>query len=140
MHDAKPAWPTDLKIFASLSAVWAVALMARVIAREVIFGTPIQAVIGGMKFYGDGASMVLLIEAAIFATFAIGIATEQRWGLMLALFYLAEVVISHLVFVITYFHDLGESAHVRFAAAEGPAVVLILLYVWIRSRDLLARP
>jgi|YelNatPaOPRAMG01_1025707.scaffolds.fasta_scaffold00286_28 hypothetical protein len=139
MQDSSKArWPADLKLFAILSATWAFGLAGRAaFGMTPLTHAPLQAVIAGMKFYGDAARMVLAIEAAIFAAFAAGILLERRWGLILALCYLAEVVVSHFIFIIAYLDDLSQSLDVRIAAAEGPAVVLLLLYVWIRSRDIL---
>ena len=139
MQDSsKSRWPADLKLFAILSAAWALGLAGRAASGATLFThVPLEAVIAGMKFYGDAARIVLGIEAAIFTVFAAGILLERRWGLMLALGYLAEVVLSHFIFVLAYLDDLSQSLDVRIAAAEGPAVVLLLLYVWIRSRDLL---
>ncbi|HEY6394850.1 MAG TPA: hypothetical protein VIX12_05485 [Candidatus Binataceae bacterium] len=98
---------------------------------------PMQAVVGGMKFFGDQARIVLTVQAVFFLTFALGIVARRRWGLLLALFYMAEVVLSHLVFILVYFTYPGESFHVRMAAVEGPSMVLITLYLWIRSKDLI---
>jgi hypothetical protein len=132
-------WPQDLKFFALFSAFWAAGLTARVLVRQVTMysGGPLETVIGGMKFYGPLARALTLVQASIFAGFAIGIATERKWGLILALFYMVQVVMSHLIFMIAYMYDPTQGANVRVAALGGAIAVLILLYLWIRARDLL---
>lgn len=139
-QDRKTPWPRDLKIFALVSAAWAAGLTVRILMRDASYyapDTPLQAVIGGMKFFGPTARVVLLVQATIFAAFAIGIVAERKWGLVLALFYMTEVVMSHLIFMLAYMGDMTESASLRVAGAEGAGAVLVLLYLWIRSRDLL---
>ncbi len=133
------AWPRDLKIFALLVSVWGAGLLARVVTHSFMFYSVVdlQAVIGGIKFFGDDAKFVLLGQALIFEAIGIGILAERRWGLVLALAYLTQVVISHLVFVIAYMPNPTETGHVRIAALEGPVAVAILLYVWVRSRAIL---
>ncbi len=138
-QNRKP-WPRDLKLFALFSALWAAAITIRILLADYSdFGVnaDLQAIIGGMKFLGTAARVVLLAQATIFAAFAVGVATERKWGLVLALFYLAETIISHLIYMMAYMDTFGESAHLRTAAAEGVFAVLVLLYLWIRSRDLL---
>ncbi len=138
---AATAWPRDLKIFALCSALWGLGLVARILYAggllDFMPDTRLQAVIGGLKFYGETARIVLVMQAAIFIAFATAILAERRWGLVLALGYMVEVVASHLAFVIGYMDDPAQSVHVRTAALQGPVAVLILLYLWIRSRDLL---
>jgi hypothetical protein len=56
---------------------------------------------------------------------------------MLALIYGAEVVLSHLVFVTAYLDVRPEWYHVHLAANEGPFVVLLTLYLWIRACELI---
>jgi hypothetical protein len=132
-------WPLDLRLFAVMAALWATYLAARVLLHDSyaeIFD-PLQAVLGGIKFYGGAARAVLLVQAGIFWAIAVGILARRRWGLALALFYMAEVVMSHLIFILAYFNDRGEWMHVRMAAFEGPSMVLITLYLWIRARALL---
>jgi hypothetical protein len=132
-------WPQDLKFFALFSAFWAAGLTARVLVRQVTMysGGPLETVIGGMKFYGPLARALTLVQASVFAGFAIGIATERKWGLILAIFYMVQVVMSHLIFMIAYMYDPTQGANVRVAALGGAIAVLILLYLWIRARDLL---
>ena len=135
----EPAWPRDLKIFALLAGAWAVGLAARVLAFQFadydVLG-PLQAVLAGIKFYGGAARVVLIGQAAIFAMIAVGIGTQRSWGLVLGVIYMTQVVVSHLVFVIAYMDSLTEAPHVRTAALTGPIAVLILLYLWIRTREL----
>ena len=72
-----------------------------------------------------------------FSTVALGLAAERKWGLVLALVYMLEVVISDLIFMMTYMGDLSQGRNVRVAGLIGIVAVLILLYLWIRARDLL---
>ena len=73
--------------------------------------------------------MVLIVQAGIFAVIAIGIFFHRRWGLLLALWYMVEVVMSHLAFVIAYMPIHSEWDNVRAVASQGPMVVLITLYL-----------
>jgi hypothetical protein len=68
---------------------------------------------------------------------AIGLAAERRWGLLLALVYMLGVVVSNLIFMMTYMDDLAQGRSVRISGLTGIVSVLILLYLWIRARDLL---
>jgi hypothetical protein len=61
----------------------------------------------------------------------------HRWGLLLALFFMAQVVMSHLAFVIAYLPLRFAWATVRETAMQGPMMVLITLYLWIRASDLI---
>ncbi len=139
MHaPSKARWPADLKLFAILSAAWAAGLLGRAVLGATPFShAPLASVIAGMKFYGQPARAVLAVKGAVLVTLALGIIIERRWSLVVALCYFAESVLSHFIFVIAYLDDLSQSLHVRVAAAEGPFVVLLLLYLWIRSRDIL---
>ena len=80
----------------------------------------------------------MTVQAIAFAAFGIGILLHQRWGLILALLYFAQVVISHIIFFATNFSVPLQAIHVKITAVEAPIVVVILLYLWIRSRPLLA--
>ena len=73
----------------------------------------------------------------IFAAFGIGILLRQRWGLILALLYFAQVVISHIIFFVTNFSVPSQVVHVKITAVEALIVFLIFVYLWIRSRSLL---
>jgi hypothetical protein len=44
---------------------------------------------------------------------------------------------SHLAFVVAYLPIQSEWMHVRAVASEGPIVVLVTLYLWIRACDLI---
>ena len=90
-----------------------------------------------MRFNGYDARVVLIVQAGIFAAIAIGIFFHRRWGLLLALCYMVEVVMSHLAFVIAYLPMRSEWENVRAVASQGPMVVLITLYLWIRAYDLI---
>jgi len=132
-------WPFDLRVFAIMAGIWAICLVMRAFVNlgdyEVF--DPLQVVFGGVRFQGDTARIVLIVEAGIFASVAIGIFAEQRWGLLLALCFLAEVVMSHLAFVIAYLPIRSEWMTVRATAMQGPTIVLITLYLWIRASDLI---
>ena len=101
---------------------------------------PARAVIGGSVFYGSQAQFVLLVEAAVFWVMAVGMITGRRWSLLLSLFYMAGTVVSYLVFIIAYMDTRAEWTHVRMAVRVGPTLVLVTLYLWIRSRDLIFDP
>jgi hypothetical protein len=132
-------WPRDLKIFALLAALWAAALTARIVMRDVTYYSqaPLEAVLLGMKFDGYPARLVLVAQAMAVSTLAIGLAAERGWGLLLALVYMLEVVVSNLIFMMTYMDDLAQGRSVRISGLTGIVSVLILLYLWIRARDLL---
>ena len=122
-----------------MALAWAVCLVMRAFAHpgELDVVDPVQAVFGGVLFDGDAARVVLIVEAGVFASFAIGVLTEQRWGLLLALCFMAQVVMSHLAFVIAYLPIRSEWTTVRETAMQGPMMVLITLYLWIRASDLI---
>jgi len=132
-------WPLDIRVFAIMPLAWAVCLVMRAFAHpgELDVVDPVQAVFGGILFDGDAARVVLIVEAGVFASFAIGVLTEQRWGLLLALCFMAQVVMSHLAFVIAYLPIRSEWTTVRGTAMQGPVMVLITLYLWIRASDLI---
>ena len=133
------SWPLDIRVFAIMAGVWAVCLVMRAFVHpgELDVADPVQAVIGGILFDGDAARVVLIVEAGIFASIAIGVLTEQRWGLLLALCFMAQVVMSHLAFVIAYLPIRSEWMTVHSTAMQGPMMVLITLYLWIRASDLI---
>jgi len=132
-------WPRDLKVFALLTAIWAAWLTARIVMRDVTYyaQAPIEAVLLGMKFDGFSARLVLAGQATAAATLALGLAAERRWGLAFALACMLEVVVSNLIFMMTYMDVIAEGRNVRLAGLVGIVAVLILLYLWIRARDLL---
>ena len=80
----------------------------------------------------------MTIHAIVFAALGIGILLHQRWGLILALFYFAEVVISHIIFFVTNYNVPSQAVHVKITGIEGSIALAILIYLWIRSRPLLA--
>jgi hypothetical protein len=139
-HENQSArWPLDLKIFALLAALWAAGLTARIVMRDLTYysPTPIEAILLGMKFDGYPASLVMAAQVMAAFTVAIGLAAERKWGLLLGLICMLEVVVSNLIFMTTYMDDLAEARNVRLAGLVGIGSVLILLYLWIRARDLL---
>jgi hypothetical protein len=135
-------WPRDLKIFALFSALWAAGLTARILVRDSAYypGAPMEAVVAGIQFGGYSASLVLIAQAMTFSVFAIGIAAERKWGLVLALFYMLEIAFSNLIFMAANIWDFTQGRNVRNSGWIGIAAVLILLYLWIRSRELLFGP
>jgi hypothetical protein len=127
-------------VFAILCTVWSALLIFRAIRDPFSSpGYPFQDVFLGIKFYGHSAHITMTIQAIAFAAFGIGILLHQRWGLILALFYFAEVVISHIIFFATNYNVPSQAVHVKITGIEGPIVLVILLYLWIRSRPL-SRP
>ena len=132
-------WPFDLRVFAVMSALWAacLAVSAFVHVGEMEVVDPVETIFAGVRFSGDDARLVLIVEAGIFAMIALGVFTHRRWGLLLALCYMVEVVMSHLAFVVAYLPIQSEWMHVRAVASEGPIVVLVTLYLWIRACDLI---
>jgi hypothetical protein len=132
-------WPFDLRVFAVLAGLWALCLatMAFVQVADVEVVDPIETIFAGVRFNGDAARVVLIVQAGIFAAIALGVFFHQRWGLLLALCYMAEVVMSHLAFVIAYLPIQSEWMNVRAVASQGPMMVVITLYLWIRGYDLI---
>ena len=133
------AWPFDLRVFAVVAGLWGLclALSAFVSAADVDLVDPIETIFAGVRFNGDDARIVLIVQAAIFAAIAVGVFFHRRWGLLLALCYMAEVVMSHLAFVIAYLPMRPEWENVRAVASQGPMLVLITLYLWMRAYDLI---
>ncbi|HYL60330.1 MAG TPA: hypothetical protein VEU51_15790, partial [Candidatus Acidoferrales bacterium] len=134
-----PKWPFDLSVFAAMSGLWALCLMLAVYAHTASVGLvdPLETVFAGVRFAGDDAQTIVIVEAGIFATISIGMFARQRWALLMALIYMAEVVVSHLVFVIAYLPIRLEWMSVRATALQGPMLVMITLYLWIRGHDFL---
>lgn len=134
-------WPFDLRIFAVVAGLWslclAISALIPVPVADVELVDPIETIFAGVRFAGYDARVVLIVQAGIFAAIAIGIFFHHRWGLLLALFYMAEVVMSHLAFAIAYLPIRSEWQNVRAVASQGPMVVLITLYLWIRAYDLI---
>ena len=135
----QPAWPFDLRVFSVLCALWALCLVLSTFVQigEMQVVDPIETIFAGVRFSGDDARLVLVVEAGIFAMIALGVFTHRRWGLLLALCYMGQVVLSHLAFVIAYLPIQSEWVHVRQVASQGPMMVLITLYLWIRACDLI---
>ena len=132
-------WPIDLRVFGALSLLWSLYLVwvAAIGNPFASYIAPARALIGGNVFYGAHAQLVLLIEAGIFWVIAVGMITGRRWGLVLSLFYMAQSVISHLVFIIAYMDTRSEWVHVEAAVREGSVIVLLTLYLWIRAREVI---
>ena len=139
---ARIFWPFDLHVFAAMAGLWALclALSAFVHVGEIGVVDPVETIFAGVRFNGDDARLVLIVESGIFAMMAIGIFARRRWGLLLALCYMAQVVMSHLAFVIAYLPIKSEWHNVHSVASQGPMMVLITLYLWIRGYDLIFDP
>ncbi len=125
-----------------MAALWAMCLTIRAFVHIGDFDVvdPIATIFAGMRFNGDAARLVLIVEAGIFGAIAIGVFARRRWGLLLALCYMVQVVMSHLAFAIAYLPIRSEWINVRVATSEGPMMVLITLYLWIRACDLIFDP
>src|SRR5208282_67199 len=136
------SWPADLRAFGVMALLWSLYLAWQAMAGDSFgdYVSPVRAIIGGNVFYGPPAQLVLLIEAGIFWVIAVGMITARRWSLVLSLFYMSEMVISCFVFILAYMNSRAELPHVRLAIYQGPPIVLITLYLWIRSRDLIFEP
>jgi hypothetical protein len=134
-------WPFDLRVFAAVAGLWSLCLVISglipVPVADIELVDPIETIFAGVRFAGYDARVVLIVQAAIFAAIAIGVFFHHRWGLLLALLYMVEVVMSHLAFVIAYLPIHSEWQNVRAVASQGPMVVLITLYLWIRACDLI---
>jgi hypothetical protein len=132
-------WPFDLRVFAMLAGLWAICLVIRALVHpsEIYIVDPHQTIFGGVRFEGDTARIVLIVEAGIFASIAIGVLARRQWGLLLALCFMVQVVMSHLAFAIAYLPVRSEWMNVRASACEGPMMVMITLYLWIRATDLI---
>jgi hypothetical protein len=132
-------WPFDLRVFAVVAGLWGLclAISAFIPPESVDLVDPIETIFAGVRFNGYDARIVLIVQAGIFAAIAIGIFFHRRWGLLLALCYMAEVVMSHLAFAIAYLPMRSEWENVRAVASQGPMLVLITLYLWIRACDLI---
>jgi hypothetical protein len=134
-------WPFDLRVFAVVAGLWslclAISALIPVPVADIELVDPIETIFAGVRFAGYDARIVLIVQAGIFAAIAIGVFFHHRWGLLLALFYMVEVVMSHLAFVIAYLPIHSEWENVRAVASQGPMVVLITLYLWIRAYDLI---
>ncbi|MDB5108391.1 MAG: hypothetical protein JWM69_1332 [Candidatus Binatus sp.] len=135
-------WPFDLKVFASLAGLWAICLLISAFFHEgdAALGDPLQAIFAGVRFEDEQARLVLVVEAVIFGSMSVGILLRQRWALLLAVAYMVEVVLSHLTFVIAYLPIRAEWQTVRMVAMQGPMLVLITLYLWIRSSEIIFNP
>jgi hypothetical protein len=132
-------WPRDLRIFAGICIIWSAVLMTRSIFNLSAGGAPLEDVIFGVKFYADQARATMALQAIIFVTFAIGTLMHKRWGLILALLYMAQVIIGHVIFIASNLGVESQHIHVKIASIESPVVLLIALYVWYRARPLIAR-
>lgn len=122
-----------------MAGLWALCLVLRALVHVSHFDVvdPVETIFAGMRLDGDVARVVLIVEAGIFVAMAIGIFARCRWGLLLALCFMVQVVMSHLAFVIAYLPIRSEWRNVRQVASQGPMMVLIALYLWMRACDLI---
>ena len=138
---SQAVWPFDLRVFAVIAGLWSLCLATSALIpvpiADVELVDPIETIFAGVRFAGYDARVVLIVQAGIFAAIAVGVLFHRRWGLLLALFYMVEVVMSHLAFVIAYLPIHSEWENVRAVASQGPMMVLITLYLWIRAYDLI---
>jgi hypothetical protein len=132
-------WPRDLRIFAGLCILWSFVLFVRSIFNLSAGGVPLEDVIFGVKFYADHARVTMALQAITIVAFAIGILMHRRWGQILALLYMAQVIAGHVIFIASNLGVDSQRIHVKIASIEFPVVLLIALYVWYRSRPLLSR-
>jgi len=137
MADDAERLPRDFRIFAGLCILWSAVLLARSIFNLTAGGVPLEDVIFGVKFHGDEARVTMALQAIIIAAFGIGILLRQRWGAILALLYMAQVVAGHVIFITSNLGVESQRVHVKIASAESPVVLLIAIYVWYRLRPLL---
>ena len=130
-------WPRDLQAFAMASLFWGGFLLARAIfaLRAGAPAVPFEDVFFGVKFYADHARLTMALQAVVIGAFGIGILMRQRWGAILALLYMAQVVVGHVIFVTSNLGVESQRIHVKIASYESPVVLLIALYVWYRSRS-----
>ena len=137
--DPQIVWPFDLRVFAVVTGVWSLclAISSLIPVADIEVVDPVETIFAGVRFAGYDARVVLIVQAGIFAAIALGIFLRHRWGLLLGLCYMVEVVMSHLAFVIAYLPFHSEWENVRAVASQGPMVVLITLYLWIRACDLI---
>lgn len=134
MASATERFPRDFRIFAGLCIAWSAFLFTRSIFNLSAGGLPLEDVIFGVKFYGNEVRLTMALQAFVILAFGIGILTRQRWGSILALLYMAQVVAGHVIFITSNWSVEAQRPHVKIASAEAPVVLLIALYVWYRSR------
>jgi hypothetical protein len=138
---SQAVWPFDLRVFAVAAGLWslclAISALIPVPVADVELIDPIETIFAGVRFAGHDARIMLIVQAGIFAAIGIGVFFHHRWGLLLALCYMVEIVMSHLAFVIAYMPIHSEWENVRTVASQGPMIVLITLYLWIRGYDLI---
>ena len=140
-HINRAQWPRDLKIFALLASLWVAVLIARIVIHDAMYSPyELQAIVLGMRFEGFSARVAIMAQAMVIATISLGVAAERKWGLWLAFAFLLEAVIGRLVFMTAYLGDFSQMGNVRDSELVGIGAVAILLYLWIRARDLLLEP
>jgi hypothetical protein len=75
----------------------------------------------------------MALQAIVIGCFGIGILMRQRWGAILAILYMAQVVAGHVIFIASNWTVESQRVHVKIASAESPVVLLIAVYVWYRA-------
>jgi hypothetical protein len=131
-------WRLDFRIFAGLCILWSTVLIARALF-NLVAGPAVQIedVIFGVKFYGNEGRVTMALQAIIIGSFGIGILMRRRWGVILALLYMAQVVAGHVIFISSNLGVESQRPHVKIAAAESPVIFLIALYVLYRAVPIL---
>jgi hypothetical protein len=130
-------WPLDTKLFAIGLGAWALHVIGRAFFEDSALNVGRALMLfNGLKLYADEARIALLIEAGIFLVVALGMLLRRRWALLMAFALMADIVLNHLLFVIANLSTPAELARVRTEAFEGPIVVALALYLWIRSKQL----
>ena len=132
-------YPRDFRIFAGLCIFWSLFLLVRAIFNLSAGGAQLEDVIFGVKFHAGEARLTMALQAIVIATFGIGILMRQRWGSILAILYMAQVIAGHVIFIASNWSVESQAIHVKIASAEAPVVLLIALYVWYRSASVLRR-
>ncbi len=134
---ATQRWPLDTKLFAIGLGAWALHVIERAFYEDSDLNVGRALMLfNGLKLYANEGRIALLIEAGIFFVVALGMYSQRRWALLMAFALMADIVLNHLLFVIANLSTPAELARVRTEAFEGPIVVALALYLWIRSKQL----
>ena len=134
IRDGEKDWPPDLAMFGTLAVLWAIVLMVRVLSILHGHRAPFEDVLLGVKFYGSAARLTMTMQAATIAAFGLAILARKRWGVVLALIYMLQVLAGHLIFITLNFSVEYQRVHVRVAVIELPGMLLIALYLWHRAK------
>jgi hypothetical protein len=118
MAGESDSWPLDFRIFAVLCIVWSLVLFARSILNLSAGGVPLEDVVFGVKFYANEARLTMALQAIVIAAFGLGILMRQRWALILALLYMAQVVAGHVIFITSNLGVESQRIHVKIASGR----------------------